>query len=338
MKPKVSVIVPIYKVEKYLHKCIESLINQTLKDIEIILVNDGSPDNCGQICDMYAESDQRIKVVHQVNSGANVARNNGLKVSTGTYIAFVDGDDYVAKDAYEKLYTVAKEYNLDLVNSNHYTDVNGDIKLIENSIEKNKVLNKNDILNLCKKANSEMLIAYAWRNLIRRSLLEEKSIKYNEELSLGQETPFMLEVLFAATSMMSVDNAYYYYVFRNDSKQGSPIKRNLLARLNQTYQAKVKVYKKYGQEKLLPDLYRYTINHYLVMLLSNIIANKQFTLKEIKHQLVKIKRSSMINESYTYYPDNSLTIQSFPLKVCIKLLKDNKLTLLSLLIVMRKNK
>lgn len=122
MAPKVSVIVPIYKVEKYLHRCIDSIIEQTLVEIEIILINDGSPDNCGEICDSYAKKDKRIKVIHQENSGANVARNKRLAISTGTYVAFVDGDDYIAKDMYERLSSVAMEYNLDLVNSNHFVD------------------------------------------------------------------------------------------------------------------------------------------------------------------------------------------------------------------------
>ena len=95
MKPKVSIIVPVYNVEKYLDRCMESLLNQTLKDIEIILVDDGSPDNCPQICDEYAKKDSRVKVVHKVNAGLGYARNSGLDVASGEYVAFVDSDDYV---------------------------------------------------------------------------------------------------------------------------------------------------------------------------------------------------------------------------------------------------
>ena len=100
MKPKVSIIVPVYNVEKYLVRCMESLLNQTLKEIEIILVDDGSPDNCPQMCDEYARRDSRVKVIHKSNAGLGYARNSGLDVAVGEYIAFVDSDDYVDTSMY----------------------------------------------------------------------------------------------------------------------------------------------------------------------------------------------------------------------------------------------
>lgn len=93
--PLVSVIIPVYKTERYLHRCIDSLVNQDYKNIEIILIDDGSPDHCGNICDEYAKKDKRIRVIHQENQGISVARNAGIKKSCGEYICFVDSDDYV---------------------------------------------------------------------------------------------------------------------------------------------------------------------------------------------------------------------------------------------------
>ena len=118
MSAKVSVIVPIYNVEKYLDKCINSLRNQTLNDIEIILVDDESPDNCPYICDKYAALDSRIKVIHKKNEGLGYARNSGLKISTGEYIVFVDSDDYIELDTLEKCYFIAKENDYDFVKYN----------------------------------------------------------------------------------------------------------------------------------------------------------------------------------------------------------------------------
>ena len=115
MKPKVSIIVPVYNVEKYLDRCMDSLINQTLKDIEIILVDDGSPDNCSQMCDDYAKKDSRVKVVHKQNAGLGYARNSGLDLATGEYVAFVDSDDYVALNTYEYCYNLATKEKLDVV-------------------------------------------------------------------------------------------------------------------------------------------------------------------------------------------------------------------------------
>ena len=99
--PLISVIVPIYNVEKYLDRCVDSIINQTYKNLEIILVDDGSPDNCPQMCDDYAKKDSRIKVVHKENGGLSDARNVGMEVATGEYVSFIDSDDYISLDCYE---------------------------------------------------------------------------------------------------------------------------------------------------------------------------------------------------------------------------------------------
>ena len=109
---KVSVIVPIYKVENYMGKCIDSLLRQSLTDIEIILVDDGSPDRCGEMCDEYKSKDERIKVIHKVNGGLSDARNAGLKIATGDFIGFVDSDDYVASDMFERLFSICVKNNV----------------------------------------------------------------------------------------------------------------------------------------------------------------------------------------------------------------------------------
>ena len=115
MNPKVSIIVPVYNVELYLDRCIQSLVNQTLKDIEIILVDDGSPDNCPCLCDGYARNDSRIRVIHKQNEGLGYARNSGLEVATGDYVTFCDSDDCVSVNTYEYCYGIAIKENLDIV-------------------------------------------------------------------------------------------------------------------------------------------------------------------------------------------------------------------------------
>ena len=111
--PKISVIVPVYKAEAYLDRCIESILAQTYTDFELILVNDGSPDNCGAICDEYAEKDPRVRVIHKENGGVSTARNAGLAAATGEFIAFVDPDDWVEVDMYEKMYNIRNIITLD---------------------------------------------------------------------------------------------------------------------------------------------------------------------------------------------------------------------------------
>ena len=116
---KISVVVPVFNVEKYLERCINSLVNQTLRDIEIILVDDQSPDKCPEICDEWAKKDSRISVIHKKNGGLGNARNSGLDVAMGEFVTFLDSDDYVELDAYEKLYEVAKKKNLDICYFKH---------------------------------------------------------------------------------------------------------------------------------------------------------------------------------------------------------------------------
>lgn len=119
MKPLISVIVPVYKVEPYLRKCVDSILDQTYTNLEIILVDDGSPDNCGAICDEYAREDSRVRVIHKPNGGLSDARNAGLEISLGKYISFVDSDDLLPKDAMFTLCSIAEEKKADLVIGGH---------------------------------------------------------------------------------------------------------------------------------------------------------------------------------------------------------------------------
>lgn len=122
MNPKVSVIVPVYNVEKYLDRCVTSIVGQTLKDIEVILVDDASPDNSPAICDSWAVRDERIKVVHKQNEGLGLTRNAGMGIAQGEYVAFVDSDDFVEPDMYERLYAECKKNNLDCIYSEFNVD------------------------------------------------------------------------------------------------------------------------------------------------------------------------------------------------------------------------
>ena len=115
MENKISVIVPVYKVESYLHRCVDSILNQTHRELEVILVDDGSPDNSGKICDEYAAKDHRVKVIHKKNEGSSCARNAGLDIATGDYISFVDSDDYINESMLESMLNNLLEHNLDVV-------------------------------------------------------------------------------------------------------------------------------------------------------------------------------------------------------------------------------
>ncbi|MCR2822026.1 glycosyltransferase [Lederbergia panacisoli] len=127
MKPEVSIIVPVFNVEDYLVRCIESIISQTIKNIEIILVNDGSTDKSGQICDKYAIVDQRIKVIHKENGGLSSARNAGIKIASGFYLGFVDSDDYINPNMYKNLYELCQKTDSDIGVCRFGREINGNM-------------------------------------------------------------------------------------------------------------------------------------------------------------------------------------------------------------------
>lgn len=189
--PKVSIIVPVYKVEKYIRRCIESLQSQTLEDIEIILVDDGSPDSCGSICDQYAEKDKRIHVLHKANGGVSAARNDGLSIAKGEYVIFCDSDDWMEPEAFEKLYQKATETKADIVIGDVY-QVYGEYKKMSVFYSKEFVtedpnfiseLIKADIYrNYCPLPPSDgPAFGYGgpWNKLVRRELLLNNDIKFD---------------------------------------------------------------------------------------------------------------------------------------------------------------
>ena len=127
--PEISIIVPVYKVEKYLDKCVQSIRAQTFGNLEIILIDDGSPDRCGEMCDTYAQEDARIKVIHKANGGQSDARNVGIDAAQGRYLGFVDSDDFIEQDMYETLYNIIIQENADVSECGFY-DFYGEAKSI----------------------------------------------------------------------------------------------------------------------------------------------------------------------------------------------------------------
>ena len=174
MGEKISVIVPIYNVEQYLRRCIDSIINQTYKNLEIILVDDGSPDNCGQICDDYAKKDTRIKVIHKKNGGLSDARNVGLEVCTGDYISFVDSDDWIELNTYEIMMKSMNEYNADMVVSN-INYVYKDKVESKYSEDKIRCFNKEEAMKELIKDG--LVQAVVWNKLYKRVVIDNLRFK-----------------------------------------------------------------------------------------------------------------------------------------------------------------
>lgn len=210
--PKVSVIVPVYNVEKYLARCLDSLVAQTLEDIEIICVNDGSTDNSADILAKYAEKDERITVITQSNAGLSNARNAGIDIATGDYIGFLDSDDFIEKDFYEKLYDSAMQNNADVACAS----------IIRENEKKRKELIKYDNV-IVKSGISEKFAlvkapehCYVWNKIYKTNVLKEKEIRFIGGL-IYEDMPFTADVLTKMGDVVCVPNTKYHYWVHNES-------------------------------------------------------------------------------------------------------------------------
>ena len=226
--PKVSIIVPVYKVpEKYLRACIESCQKQTLKEIEILLVDDGSPDECGSICDAYARNDTRIKVIHKDNGGLSAARNTGFLSSAGEWIMFVDGDDWIEPDMCECMYKTGVNENVQLVMCGITKDYGHSSEEYKFYIDEKTYRGKE-----CKWLQQQLLvyngnIAVAYSKLIWRDYLANKNILHDEQLRQGAEgLEFNLRMFETLESAVFMNKPFYHYLYNENSISASHDERN----------------------------------------------------------------------------------------------------------------
>lgn len=227
MIPKVSIIVPVYNVEKYLNRCIESLVHQTLKEIEIILVDDLSPDKSPQMCDNWAKKDPRIKVIHKErNEGLGFARNTGLDYAVGEYVMFCDSDDSYKQDACERFYNAAIEKNADVVSGCFISD-NGHGGWIENHyVNEDTMFTGNevycyllDMLAGAPYSPTEHLYPVSVCILfIKRTIIEENVLRFSSERDVGSEdTIFKVKLLKSTNRLLQLDYPFYFYYINSAS-------------------------------------------------------------------------------------------------------------------------
>lgn len=213
----ISIIVPVYNVEKYLQECIESLIKQTFRDIEILLIDDGSTDKSGQICDLYSDKYDFIKVIHKSNGGVCSARNLGISIAKGEYISFIDSDDYIENNFYEILYNESKKYNLDILFCNYV--------LVEDNVSRSTIQKKSKQYLLTNESITGLEYQkirfenndwdnYIWTALLKKSFLEENKLKfYDKGKLLFEDVLFTNKSLLKASRVKYVD--FYGYRYRN---------------------------------------------------------------------------------------------------------------------------
>lgn len=291
--PKISIVIPVYNVEKHLNRCVESVVNQSFKDIEIILVDDGSPDNSPKMCDDWAAKDSRIKVVHKQNGGLGFARNTGMQHATGEFIAFIDSDDYIDLTMYEKLYEKAILHNADIVYCGHkYGLKDGTTYENRSDFEKETIFeNREDIENLSISyfypSNGNAKTMSVWHSIYKREVI--KTDFYSEREVVSEDLHFQVSAILNSKKIVYIPDSLYYYCYNGES-------------LSHTF----KFSKVYGYQKLMclllkvyPEkqhyVYKFYFNHALNFT-RLYLGDKRITSKEKRKNLKEFYSNTIWQE------------------------------------------
>lgn len=279
--PLISVIVPVYNVEKFLSKCINSICSQTYSDWELILVNDGSKDESGDICDRYARQDDRIKVIHKENGGVSSARNAGLKRAKGEYICFIDSDDWVDPTFLEDF--KVWENKADIYISGALYDIYGEVY----SHKKYESSYSAAVKDICNKFIRQKLIenGYPWGKLFRTAIIRQYEMEFNQELTINEDHLFVLKFYANINSLLVTSTAGYHYTVFDNSGRKLSSKRNTYAELLMAS------HQFHGILNVLYDKWRFSQSTYEKWINSFVYSKRLYAL-----------RSLILNKEYKYLP------------------------------------
>lgn len=256
-KPLISVIVPVYKAEKYLHRCVDSLLAQTFQDFEILLVDDGSPDKSGKICDEYAKKDSRVRVFHKKNGGVSSARNVGLDNAVGEYLTFIDADDWIDVDCFEKGFSLLMQDNLDILQYSYKR-----ISEIDDSI-----ISVHDYecapMGWIDFVQKDHFLVCVWGNFIRMAVIEKRHLRFDEKLHLAEDQLFIMTAMTLSERISQTKDIYYNYFQNSESATHNSKKEDII----KSSEELLKFGKKYQLFK--PHIDRMIVRFYLELLIIN---------------------------------------------------------------------
>lgn len=290
MKDLISVIVPVYNVEEYIRECLNSIINQTYKKLEIILIDDGSTDKSGEICEEYMAKDNRIKVIHQRNAGLSDARNAGIEIATGNYIQFIDSDDYIDEDMLETLYNLIIENDADIAMCSNY--------ILKDGIKSCECSNKKYIYDR-KEALKEILIdetirSYSWNKLAKKELFDKIRFPSKRVFEDVLTTPKLFE---KSNKVVFLDTPKYYYRQRNGSILNKQTKQLRLQYINAAMEINQFIKEK---ESSLENYCAYNVAHITIKTFNDIGFFSMYDLldEEIIKKLYEKTRKIFENKEY----------------------------------------
>lgn len=282
---KVSVIVPIYGVEKYLPEAVESVLNQTLTDLEIILIDDGSKDNCPQMIDEYAQKDKRIIAIHKPNGGYGSAMNVGLEKASGEYIAILEPDDYIDSQMYEDLYNIARQYNSDIVKSSYYDNLQSPQKTRIRKIRWYNGIPEDESFTIKEYPYFLYYHPSIWSCIYKKEFLDKNNIKFKEAPGSGwTDNPFQVQTMCLAQKINYTSNAYYYWR-RINYNESDDLKDYTVPfeRSNEIHQWLQD--NNINDENILANLYKREFAYINIVLGIKNLTNKQDCYERIKRML-----------------------------------------------------
>lgn len=295
-KKKVSIIIPVYNSEKTLEKCIDSVRDQTYKNIEILIINDGSQDNSLSIMNKYKNKDKRIIIINQENKGLSGARNTGIKNATGDYITFIDSDDYINETMIEECMNIFIKYNCDAIRNNYIYDYpNGNKSLNKDEINKEQLINlkdENQKESLVKKILMGKIQSYSWLLIIKRKIFTEKHLQFDEDILFMEDIIFLNRLLLSIDSifLMGKPNYYYYQNKEGMTKNYSNYIKNMnnILIMNQRLNEILSLYKEraYYYIEITNAMY---INGIIGYLKDIIINNQEYSKIEIELKKIREK-------------------------------------------------
>lgn len=299
MIPEISVIIPVYNVENYLDRCLNSIINQTFTNIEIILINDGSTDNSGDICDFYKKKDKRITVIHKHNEGASIARNKGLNVARGKYISFIDSDDWIDENMLSRLYDIIIDNNAD-ISECKYIETFDNINI--NQPEERIYVASNIQASEFLYKNSDYGSIVLWNKLYKIELFED--IRFPDKKIC--EDQFVTPQLYLKSNKIVFTNQiYYYYVQSENSVMRSNFSLRKLDSIESFRETK-KLYRENGLNhisKMIDETYSYILLKYYNILCDyeNYYKEMQDIWNEYKVEFPNFMNNELISWKYKIY-------------------------------------
>ena len=283
MGEKISVIVPVYNVEAYLEKCVESILKQTYTNLEILLVNDGSTDTSGELCDQLAQRDQRIRVIHKENGGLSDARNRGIEEASSDLIGFIDSDDYIDQDMYETLYRQMLESNADLSMCGHY-DVYHQIPEKQVATIQTWELTPQEAIKMVMEA--KILSVTAVNKLYRKELFEELRFEIGK---IAEDAFIMIALIHQCRKVVATNEKKYYYVHRENSITTQKFSLKFL-NVIEAYEQNAKIIKENYPD--LVDTATMRLNWAYFYVLDRLLVDEQFHDKKLQNLLIKFLKSN----------------------------------------------